>query len=125
VDNLVILLINATSTRKTSSRARKMMEVMMRRKKRSSSRVKKASTRGSTKRKIEKHILLVIGSLTLNPQAGLLQVKNKMMKRLSPSLGISLHHQHHLHPLHTYVSWLKVNERYNLKMILLMIVIVI
>jgi hypothetical protein len=46
-------------------------------------------------------------------------------KRLPPSLGISLHHQHHPHPLLTYASWLKVNGRYNLKMILLMIVIVI
>jgi hypothetical protein len=74
---------------------------------------------------MEKHILLVTGSLTLNPEAGPLQVKKKMMKRLSPSLEISLHHHHHLHPLHTYASWLKVDGRYNLKMILLMIVIVI
>jgi hypothetical protein len=44
VNNLVILLINATSPRKTSSRARKMMKVMMRRRKRNSSRGKKAST---------------------------------------------------------------------------------
>jgi hypothetical protein len=88
--------------KKTSLRARKMMKMMVRIKKRSSSSEKKASTRGFTKRRMEKHILLVIGSLTLNPQAGLLQVKKKMVKRLPPSLGISLHHHHHLHLLHTY-----------------------
>jgi hypothetical protein len=74
---------------------------------------------------MEKHILLVTRSLTLNPQAGLLQLKKRMMKKLPPSLGISLHHHHHPHLLLTYASWLKVNERYNLIMILLMIVIVI
>jgi hypothetical protein len=123
VENLVILLTNATSPRKTNSRARKMMKVMMRRKKRSSSRRKKATTRGFIKRRMEKHILFVIGSPTLNPQATL-QVK-KMMKRSPPSLGISLHHHHHLHILHTYASWLKVNGRYKMKMSLLKIVIVI
>jgi hypothetical protein len=63
----------------------------MRIRKRNSSRGRMASTRDFIKRKMEKHILLVIGSLTLNPQAGLLQVKKRMMKRLPPSLGISLH----------------------------------
>jgi hypothetical protein len=49
----------------------------------------------------------------------------EMMKKLPPSLGTSLHHHHHHpHPLLTYASWLKVNERYKLIMILLMIVIV-
>jgi hypothetical protein len=67
---------------------------------------KEGKHKSFTKRRMEKHILLVIGSLTLNTQAGLLQVKNKMMKRLSPSSGISLHHHHHLHLLHTYASWL-------------------
>jgi hypothetical protein len=107
MENLVILLINATSPRKTNSRARKMMKLMMRRKKISSSRRKKASTRGFTKRIMGKHILLVIGSPTLNPQVVLLQVKKKMKKRSPPSLGISLHHHHHLHLVHTYASWLK------------------
>jgi hypothetical protein len=111
--------------KKTSLRARKMMKLLIRKKKRSSSRGKKASTKGFTKRRREKHILLVIGSLTLNPQAGLLQVKKKMMKMSPPSPGISLHHHHHLHLCHTYASWLKVYERYNMKMILLKIVIVI
>jgi hypothetical protein len=60
---------------------------MMRIRKINSSRGRKASTRDSIKRKMEKHILLVTGSLALNPQAGLLQVKKKMMKRLPPSLG--------------------------------------
>jgi hypothetical protein len=67
VENLAILLINATSPRKTNSRARKMMKVMMRRRKRSSSIIKKERTRGFTKRRMGKHTLLVIGSLTLNP----------------------------------------------------------
>jgi hypothetical protein len=72
---------------------------------------RKASTSGSIKIKMEKHILLVTSSsLTLNPQAGLRQVKKRMMKRLPLSLGISLHHHHHTHPLLTYASWLKVNE---------------
>jgi hypothetical protein len=62
---------------------------------------------------------------TLNPQAGLRQVKKRMMKMLPPPLGISLHHHHHPHLLLTYASWLKVNGRYKLRMILLMIVIVI
>jgi hypothetical protein len=53
VDNSVIMLINATSPRKTSSRARKMMTVMMRRRKRNSLRGRKASTRDSIKRRIE------------------------------------------------------------------------
>jgi hypothetical protein len=83
VENLIILLINATNPRKT--RSRKMMKVMMRRRKRNSSRGKKASTRDFTKIRMEKHILLVIGSLKLNSQTGLLQVKKKMMKRLPPS----------------------------------------
>jgi hypothetical protein len=93
--------------KKTNSRARKMMKVMMRRNRRSSSRRKKASTRGLTKRRMEKHILLVIGSPTLNPQVSL-QMK-KMMKRSPPSLRIYLHRHQHLHLLHTYASWLKVN----------------
>jgi hypothetical protein len=61
VENLVILLINATSLRKTSSRARNMMALMMRRRKRNSLRGRKASTRDFIKRKMEKHILLVTG----------------------------------------------------------------
>jgi hypothetical protein len=83
VENLIILLINATNPRKT--RSRKMMKVMMRRRKRNSSRGKKASTRDFAKIRMEKHILLVTGSLKLNSQTGLLQVKKKMMKRLPPS----------------------------------------
>jgi hypothetical protein len=75
----------------------------------------------SIKRKMERHTLLVTGSLTLSPQVGLLQVKKKMMKKLTSSLGTSLHHHHHPHPLLTYASWLKVNGRYKLIMILLMI----
>jgi hypothetical protein len=74
---------------------------------------------------MERHTLLVIGSLTLSPQAGLLQVKKKMMKKLPLSLGTSLHHHQHPHPLLTYASWLKVNGRYKLRILLLMIVIVI
>jgi ABC-type antimicrobial peptide transport system permease subunit len=77
------------------------------------------------KKKNGRHTLLVTDSLTLSSQAGLLQVKKKMMKKLPLSLGTSLHHHHHPHPLLTYASWLKVNERYKLIMILLMIVIVI
>jgi hypothetical protein len=71
------------------------------------------------KKIMERHILLVTGSLTLNPQAGLLQVKKRMMKNLPLSLGIFLHHPH---LLLTYASWLKVNGRYKLRMILLVIV---
>jgi hypothetical protein len=48
---------------------------------------------------------------TLSPQAGLLQVKKRMMKKLPLSLGTSLHHHHHPHPLLTYASWTKVNGR--------------
>jgi hypothetical protein len=50
--------------------------------------------------------------------------EEEMMKKLPLSLGISLHHHHHPHLLLTYASWLKVNGRYKLRMILLMIVIV-
>jgi hypothetical protein len=103
VESLVILLINVTSLRRTSSRARKKMTVMMRKSKRDSSRGKMGSTRGSTKRKMEMHTLLVTGSLTLSHQVDLLQVKKKMMKKLQPSLGTSLHHHHHHHRLLTYV----------------------
>jgi hypothetical protein len=124
VENSVILLINTTSPRRTSSRAIKMMTVMMRKRKRNSSRERMGSTKDSIRRKMERHTLLVTGSLTLSPQTGLLQVKKKMMKKLPLSLGTSLHHHHHPHPLLTYASWLKVNERYKLRMILLMIVIV-
>jgi hypothetical protein len=83
------------------------------------------STRGSTKIKMERHTLLVTGSLTLSDQVGLLQVKKKMMKKLPPSLGTSLHHHHHPHQLLTYASRLEVNGRYKMLMILLMIVIMI
>jgi hypothetical protein len=38
------------------------------------------STKDSIRRKMERHTLLVTGSLSLSPQEGLLQVKNKMMK---------------------------------------------
>jgi hypothetical protein len=76
------------------------------------------------KRKMESHILLVTGSLTLSHQVDLLQVKKKMMKKLSPSLGTSLHYHHRHHRLLTYASWLEVNGRYKMIMILLMIVIV-
>jgi hypothetical protein len=79
----------------------------------------------STKIKMERHTLLVTGSLTLSHQVGLLQVKNKMMKKLPPSLGTSLQHHHLPHRLLTYASWLEVNGRYKMIMILLMIVIVI
>jgi hypothetical protein len=125
VDNSVILLINATSPRRTSSRERKMLTVMMRKRKRNSSRERMGSTKDSIRRKMERHTLLVTGSLTLSPQAGLLQVKKKMMKKLPLLLGTSIHHHHHPDPLLTYASWLKVNGRYKLRMILLMIVIVI
>jgi hypothetical protein len=125
VDNSVILLINATSPRRTSSRERKMLTVMMRKRKRNSSRERMGSTKDSIRRKMERHTLLVTGSLTLSPQAGLLQVKKKMMKKRPLSLGTSLYHHHHPDPLLTYASWLKVNGRYKLRMILLMIVIVI
>jgi hypothetical protein len=93
--------------------------------KRNSSRERMGSTKDSIRRKMERHTLLVTGSLTLSPQAGLLQVKKKMMKKLPLSLGTSLHHHHHPHLLLTYASWLKVNERYKLRMILLIIVIAI
>jgi hypothetical protein len=95
--------------RRTSSRARKKMTVTMRKSKRDSSRGRMGSTRGSTKRKIERHTLLVTRSLTLSHQVDLLQVKKKMMKKLPPSLGTSLHHHHHR--ILTYASWLEVNER--------------
>jgi hypothetical protein len=124
VESLAILLINAQSPRKTNSRARKMMKVKMRRK-RSSSRRKKTSKRGSTKERMGKHTLLVIGSPTLNPEVALTQVKKKMMKRSSSLLWISLHHHHHLHPLHTYALRLKVNRRYKMILSMLMNVIVI
>jgi hypothetical protein len=63
-------------------------------------------------------------SLTLSHQVDLLQVKKRMMKKLLPSLGTSLHHHHRHHRLLTYASWLEVNGRYKMIMILLMIVIV-
>jgi hypothetical protein len=105
------LLINVTSPRRTSSRTRKKMTAMMRKRKRDSSRGRMRSKRGSTKRKMERHILLVSGSLTLSHQVDLLQVKKRMMKKLPPSPGTSLHHHHRHHRLLTYASWLKVNER--------------
>jgi hypothetical protein len=111
-------------SRRTSSRARNKMTAMMRKRKRDSSRGRMGRTRGSTKRKMERHILLVIGSLTLSHQVDLLQVKKKMMKKLPPSLGTSLHHHHRHHRLLTYASWLEVNGRYKMILILLMIVIV-
>jgi hypothetical protein len=46
-------------------------------------------------------------------------------EKLLPSLGIYFHHHHHPHLLLTYASWLKVNKRYKLRMISLMIVTVI
>jgi hypothetical protein len=92
VDNSIILLINTTSPRRTSSRARKMMTVLMRKRKRNSSRERMGSTKDSIRRKMERHISLVTSSLTLIPQAGLLQVKKSMMKKLPLSLGIYLHH---------------------------------
>jgi hypothetical protein len=86
------------------------------------SRKKMASKRGSTKERMGKHTLLVIGSPTLNPQAVVPQVK-KMMKRSSP--WISLHHHHHLHPLHTYALWLKVNGRYKMMLPMMLKVVVL
>ena len=80
VVSLVILLINVTSPRRISSRARKKMTTMMKRRKRNSSRGRMGSKRGSTKRKMERHILLVTGSLTLSHQVDLLQVKKKWWK---------------------------------------------
>jgi hypothetical protein len=59
MESLVILLINVISPRRTSSRARKKMTLMMRKKKRDSSRGRMGSTRGSSKRKMERHTLLV------------------------------------------------------------------
>jgi hypothetical protein len=76
------------------------------------------------KKKMEMHILLVIGSLTLSHQVDLLEVKKKMMKKLPPSLGTSLHHYHCHHRLLTYASWLEVNGRYKMILILLMTMIV-
>jgi hypothetical protein len=70
---------------------------------------KDGSKRGSTKRKMERHILLVTGSPTLSLQVDLLQVKKRMMKKLPPSPGTSLHHHHRYHRLLTYASWLEVN----------------
>jgi hypothetical protein len=67
------------------------------------------SRKGSINRKMERHTLLMTGSLTSSHQAGLLQVKKKMMKKLPPLLGTSFHHHHHLHRLLTYASWLEVS----------------
>jgi hypothetical protein len=110
VENLAILLINAPSPRKTSSRERKMMIFKIKRRKRKFSIKMMARKRNSTREKVGKHTSLVIGSLTLNPQAVLPQA-NKMMKRSPLSPWISLHLHHRLHPLHTYALWLKVIER--------------
>jgi hypothetical protein len=87
VESLFILLINATSPRRTSSRTRKNMAVMMRKRKRDSSRGRMGSTRGSTKRKMGRHTLLVTGSLTLSHQVGLLQVKKKNDEKVAAIAG--------------------------------------
>jgi hypothetical protein len=110
VENLAILLINAPSPRKTSSRERKMMIFKIKRRKRKFSIKMMARKRNSTREKVGKHTSLVIGSSTLNPQVVLPQA-NKMMKRSPLSPWISLHFYHRLHPLHTYALWLKVFER--------------
>jgi hypothetical protein len=67
VESLTIFFINAQSPRKANSRARKMMKVKMRIRKRSFLRKSMGSKRGSTKERMGKHTLLVIGSPTLNP----------------------------------------------------------
>jgi hypothetical protein len=72
---------------------------MMRKRKRDSSKGRMGSKRGSTKRKMERHILLVTGSLTLSHQVDLLQVNKRMMKKLPRSSGTSLHHHHRHHRL--------------------------
>jgi hypothetical protein len=87
VENLAILLINATSLRKINSRARKMM----RRKKRSSSRRKKASTIGFTKRRMGKYILLVIGSPMSHPVLEGKPNANHVRARISNSRTPQLH----------------------------------
>jgi hypothetical protein len=111
--------------KKNKFKGKKEDDNMMRRRKRDSSRGKMESKKGSTKRKMERHILLVTGSLTLNHQVDLLQVKKRMMKKLPLSPGTSLHHHHRHHRLLTYASWLEVNGRYKMILRLLMIVIVI
>jgi hypothetical protein len=97
--------------KKNKFKGKKEVTVMTRKRKRYSSRGRMGRTRGSIKRKMERHTLLVTGSLTLSQQVGLLQVKKKMMKKLPPSPGTSLHHHLHPHQLLTYASWLKVNGR--------------
>lgn len=48
----------------------------------------------------------------------------KKMGRLSYLFWDSLlHHHHYHHPLHTYVSWLWVNERYKMMMIVVMVIV--
>jgi hypothetical protein len=126
VKSLDIFLINAQSLRKTNSMARKMMKVKMRRRKRSFSRKRMVNKRGSTKERVGNLTLLVMGSPILNPQAALPQVKRMMKRSLSsPSPWIYLRHQHHLHPLHTYALWIKVNGRYKMMLLMRLSVVVI
>jgi len=120
VVNLIILLINVLNPRRTSTRRRtrsKMTQVMMRRATRRHSR-REVARRSTTRSRMARLTLLVIGSPTLKAQVVTPPATKVMMRRLSP-LPLMLHHHHplhHLHPLHTYASWLRVTGRYKVRM---------
>jgi len=112
--NLVILLINVLNPRRTSTRRRtrsKMTQVTTRRATKRHSR-RKVGTRSTTRRRLARLTLLVIGSPTMKAQVVTPSAIKVMMRRLPP-LPLMLHHHHplhHLRPLHTYASRLRVTE---------------
>jgi hypothetical protein len=109
---LVILLTNALSLK--NSRARNMTLVIMIRKATRSSKEGITRTSNSTTiRKVKRHALLVIGSLTFTPQAAHQHdiVMTKKTKCSHFLLGFILHQHHRHHTLHTYALWTRVIER--------------
>ena len=96
----------------------KMTQVIMRRMTRSPTRRKVTRRKGTTRTRMARHTLLVIGSPTLKAQGVTPPAMRVMMKRWPPLLlMLHLHHlRHHLHPLRTYASWLKVTRRYKVRM---------
>ena len=117
--NLVILLTNVLNPRtNTKRRAKtKMTQVMMRRMTRSHTR-RKVVRRSTTRRRMARHTLLVIGSPTLKAQVVTPPAMRVMMRRWPPLiLMLHLHHlHHHLHPLYTNASWQRVTRRYKVRM---------
>jgi hypothetical protein len=87
--------------------------------------MKKKNNKAFKKRRDGKkmHTWSVIGPLTPQVTHHHMTVMRKMRRWSYLFWDSLLHHHRYHHPLHTYASWLRVNERYKMMMIVVMVIV--